>query len=389
MNTVRSGTAAVPFVGEFDELGSDGTTLRWTAMAGAEVYLVEAFGAADLSGGVLGDILVLGTSLELALLSLSAGDYWIRVKAVKGVLDKVWRDGGLPVKLGTNLTDLVCWQGGYQWVYSPAKPFSWLPSGLYQNSGSDPAFGWIVITGGTGWPLGTYRIEGHANPWITQDGDQIMAKLPHAALTVESTRNGVAYWEPDLTQTKQVVLDGNSLFLGDNGESPDVRLRTSLTRKWKLGGNFAVGGKSTLDMAADAAAQVDVIYDAAGLILNVLVAWEGTNQMYYGASGSTAIADYKAYCAARKAAGWYTVAVTVLPREAINTVFAARRAIFNAEILNPANIGVCWDAVVDTTADSRLEDPSDTTYFNADQIHPKAAGSRIVGELIGALLKPL
>lgn len=382
---------ALPFIGEFDELGSDGTTLRWTAMAGATSYVVRAWGAWDLSGEILGTATTTYTEILLSALGLSAGTYWLEVIACQGSTIKVWRDGGLPYAIGSSFNDLVGWSTSSIWVYCRDNPFVVTTPGVV--TGITPPTGHVVVTGGASWTTGSYPVDGSAKDYVYDPGALSMLHLP-GTFAPNGTGGGVGYWLPYVTPTKQVVWDGNSLMncYASGGPTEDLlwyRALYNAGRKWFDGGNFAANVQTTTDMIADAAAQIDPLAHESA-IRNVLVAWEITNELYGGVSAATAIANFKTYCAARRAAGWYVIVITVLPRTESGGSFTnAKRLTCNAELLDPVNLGVYWDAVADTTVDARLEDETNTTYFQADQIHLLAAGDKIVGGLVGDILKTL
>lgn len=391
LSLAASRPLSVPFVGEFDELGSDGTTLRWTAMAGASSYVVEAFGAADLSGGVLGTATTTGTSLLLAALSLSAGNYWIRVKAVQGALEKVWRDGGLPVAIGSGFTDLVGWATSSIWVYCRDNPFVVTTPGVV--TGITPPTGHVVVTGGASWTTGSYPVDGSAKDYVYDPGALSMLHLP-GTFAPNGTGGGIGYWQPYVTPSKQVIWDGDSLMNCYAAGGPIesllwYRALYDAGRKWADGGNYAVNGQTAANALAGVSSQIVPLFNSS-LVRNSVAFWGGTNDLYGGATAAATIASIKSYCTILRTAGFYVIVITMLPRtESGGSFTMAARAVVNAELLNPANVGVYWDAVADTTADARLEDETNTTYFQADQTHLYAAGDRIVGGLVGNLLKTL
>src|SRR5665647_550279 len=81
--------------------------------------------------------------------------------------------------------------------------------------------------------------------------------------------------------------------------------------------NLGVGGQTTQMMAADAGAEVDPLY-AASRRCNILVCWEGTNDLILGTAppydARQAYRHLAAYCKARQRAGFRVVICTVLPR---------------------------------------------------------------------------
>ena len=59
-----------------------------------------------------------------------------------------------------------------------------------------------------------------------------------------------------------------------------------------------------------------------------------------------------------------------------DTIFESRRAELNSWIRSTYQH---WsDGLVDVAADSRLQDPNNTTYFSTDTIHPVGEGLKVV-----------
>jgi lysophospholipase L1-like esterase len=188
----------------------------------------------------------------------------------------------------------------------------------------------------------------------------------------------------DFSTAALLVCDGNSLTAGHGlttSESYPAQLSALIGAGWDTR-NVGVSAQTTQDMQSDAVAQIDALYSGSRL-KNVLVAWEITNDLYFGASAGDALTHFKDYCADRRVAGFTVVAVTVLPRSEGGTPggFEASRATVNAELRNLANMGVYWDAVFDLAADGRLGDAGDEqdlTYYLNDDVHINAAGCEIL-----------
>jgi hypothetical protein len=386
----RSGAGGelVPFY----ELNSNGSTIKWTN-GGASSYEVNVYGASDLSGGVLATVTTSNTQVAMSAFGLpKSNDYWVTVTGILGADELIWEDDGLRFSFGTEFTDCVAWASAAQCLYSVNNKFIVPGSGVV--TGISPPIGYVIITGGTGWTTGNYSLNGRAINYI--GGNTTMVYVggnvsdgplyPAAA----GTGGGIGYWQPYITPTKQFVTDGNSLVAGyQTGTTINVRSLVGAGRKWKNSGNFGVNSQTTTNMIADAVAQIDSLFDS-GLQRNVVIPWEITNELFAGTSVATAMANFKSYCSARKAAGWYVMPITVLPRSTSSGLFTeGNRILCNAELLAPENIGVYWDDVIDLTSDSRFEDKSNTTYFNADQIHLTELAYTLVGDKIGAKLSLL
>jgi len=184
-----------------------------------------------------------------------------------------------------------------------------------------------------------------------------------------------------------IVFDGNSLTYrpADTDVTPYptqcVRLLGEANYEWY---NFGVGGQITTQMTADAPTEIDVLFDRRRS-KNIVVAWEVSNDLFFGASAATAYANYVAYCNARRAAGFTVVAVTVLPRSGVGTPgsFEADRGTVNTSIRS--NWHSFAHALADVAADSRIGDAgdeNDATYYKADLVHLTNVGAGVVAQIV-------
>lgn len=190
----------------------------------------------------------------------------------------------------------------------------------------------------------------------------------------------------------RIVFDGNSQTVGQNGGSVNYPTQTlEALAAGHTQSNLGVGGQTTPQMTADGVAQVDPLY--AAVTSEALFVWEGTNDLYFGASAATALANLVSYCTARKAAGWKVVLLTVLPRTNAGTPagFEASRLAVNADLrsafprlsalyprVRRAGAGTSWaDVLVDVAGISALASPADTTYY-VDLVHLTVAGDTLI-----------
>ena len=146
--------------------------------------------------------------------------------------------------------------------------------------------------------------------------------------------------------------------------------------------NFARSGWQVSEMITDAATRVDT---QIGTGRNVLVLLGGVNDAAAGASAATIYASIKSYCEARRASGWDKI---VLCTE-IDAQSAATQAVGWHSTIWPAlntlltaGYADFADYLCDLGADSRLQDATDTTYYNVDLLHPNDAGYAVIQELI-------
>jgi hypothetical protein len=193
----------------------------------------------------------------------------------------------------------------------------------------------------------------------------------------------------------QLICDGNSMTIGHPYEEVGsldptapypTQLQVLLGASW-LVRNDGVDAQDIDSMAADAATQIDPLYDG-GLIHNVVACWEGTNEIYYSDDGAVAATKIADYCAARQAAGFKVIVLTVLPRSNAGTPgdFETQRGICNAAIR--ADWATYADALADVAADSRIGDAGDETNatYYGDLVHLTKAGYAIIADIVETAL---
>jgi lysophospholipase L1-like esterase len=184
----------------------------------------------------------------------------------------------------------------------------------------------------------------------------------------------------------QIICDGNSLTAGTGatgGNTYPAQLAALIGGGQNmdvLARNFGVGGQRTDQMIADAATQIDALYNSERKF-NVCVAFETLNYWTALVSGSLGgsytgrqasdkcLGDYFEYLDARKAAGLKTVAATLQPTTAYSVGTVANeseRADINTAIRNGEDH---YDALADFAANAYLEDranyPDGTHLDNA------------------------
>jgi len=197
---------------------------------------------------------------------------------------------------------------------------------------------------------------------------------------------------PDLSRGL-VVFDGCSL-VADAGVPPEDGMPAQVVALLPAGldmKNLGVGGQTTQMMAADAATEVDPLHNASRPA-NVLVAWEGTNDLIGGTGppydARAAYRHLAAYCEARQRAGFCVVICTVLPRGQSAAFYEARNAL-NAELR--AHWTTFADALADVGADKTIGADgaeTDPTYYR-DTVHLTAAGYAIVAGVVAEAVERL
>ncbi len=220
----------------------------------------------------------------------------------------------------------------------------------------------------------------------------VVVHLRDASSFAERPAAGVRAKEPDLSRGL-VVFDGCSL-VNDAGVAPQDGMPAQVMALLPAGldmKNLGVGGQTTQMMAADAATQVDPLYNPARPA-NVLVAWEGTNDLISGRSppydARQAYRHLAAYCRARQRAGFRVVICTVLPRGMSTAFYVARNAL-NAELR--AHWTSFADALADVGADQTIGADgaeTDATYYR-DTVHLTPAGYAIVARVVAGAVRGL
>ncbi|MER9829158.1 SGNH/GDSL hydrolase family protein [Mesorhizobium sp. M0134] len=188
------------------------------------------------------------------------------------------------------------------------------------------------------------------------------------------------------TAPSLVVCDGNSLTFGTNstagtGDYPYVLsgLLTADAKKNALKNTGIAGQTSQMMMNA---ADVDVWLGVRAVSgKKVLLCWEILNDMRVNSvSAQDAINNLRAYCYARRQAGWEKIIViNQIPTGAggyAGTWGAGSPATVNA--LLASQYAQFADALVDLSGIANLQTPTNTTYFAADTIHLTDAGYALV-----------
>lgn len=181
-----------------------------------------------------------------------------------------------------------------------------------------------------------------------------------------------------------VVFDGNSLTRGDSASTFEHFYPTQTMNQigcaWEFT-NVAMNGITTGYMQERAPTIVDPLLRPG--VSNILVAWEGTNDMAIAGGFATSVEAFnhlKTYCLARQAAGWKVIVLTVLPRSGlfIQPDFETNRQSLNALLRQH------WREFADGFADVASDPNIGCTgcdlspFYAADHIHLLDAGNAIV-----------
>lgn len=187
---------------------------------------------------------------------------------------------------------------------------------------------------------------------------------------------------PALASSGLIVFDGNSHTQESPGCYP-TQMMALMPGQWAFR-NFGVGGQTSTDMSADAATQIDPLLND-GRPLHILVAWEIAND--YHVSFAQRMANFWAYCDARKAAGWQVVVLTLIasagvPEEDRTPINAAVRADWADHA----------DALADVALDPRIGAAGaeyNPTYYVDPWVHMIAAGKAIVAGIVEPVVMSL
>jgi lysophospholipase L1-like esterase len=177
-----------------------------------------------------------------------------------------------------------------------------------------------------------------------------------------------------------VVFDGNSLVAGQGAPRwHGFADETMRSLGWAYRSDrFGVGAQTTAAMLADAESQIDRCYSPGA----VLVVWEVTNDLYFGATAEEAVDRLEVYCLARKRAGFRVVVLNVLPRSDADDRFEARRISANQLIASRwTNFA---DACVDVAAIPELSRPNPEHF--ADGTHLNHRGAEIAGKAVAGAI---
>lgn len=191
-----------------------------------------------------------------------------------------------------------------------------------------------------------------------------------------------------------VPCDGDSITYGTGITDPWTQsLSLNLTVPTADVYNFGVASETLLTMIANAPTVIDPCLISGHK--NICVIWGGTNDMAQsGRTPAQTYASLKTYCAARRAAGWKVVVVTMISRTGNNPVggesLDTDKTAYNALIRSDPTI---YDALADVAGNANLGADgafSNTTYFQVDGVHPtQLSATTIIAPIIGAAISSI
>lgn len=181
----------------------------------------------------------------------------------------------------------------------------------------------------------------------------------------------------------RILCSGDSLTGGCYASSPEgsypSQLRAMIGNVDVITGPVGVNS-STLVAGETYTVSVDSRYPN-----EILVVWIGHNDLYIGTSPATVLSNITNYCQTAKAMGFKVIVLPVIPSTYITGTNEANRQTLNG--LMASGYSSFADVFVDLNTDSRLETPTDKTYFH-DGTHLTNAGYGIVASIVYSAIKP-
>lgn len=181
-----------------------------------------------------------------------------------------------------------------------------------------------------------------------------------------------------------IIFDGDSLTSGLGlaalSDTYPYKVLETEGRANYDGYNFGISGQTLVQCAADAAAQYDGFVGT--WANNTCVIWAGTNDWDGGATYAATYDVLTSFIAARKAAGYRVIVLTMIKRGTTGAMETWRTG-YNA-LINANTAGA--DVVVDVGALAAFSDVTNTTYYQVDQTHITATGATAVANAVAAVI---
>lgn len=197
---------------------------------------------------------------------------------------------------------------------------------------------------------------------------QIRRSLGISNVTGDIVGGSVRRWED------VVVFEGDSLFV-QGAPQTNITYPDYVTVS-----NQANGGDTFTDLEEDAPT-VDALKAAEPQSSRLFVLC-GINSLLDSQSNEAATIhqQLKDYCVARKKRGWL---VTVLTYPQADGLADATKLLAYNELIR-ANWTDYADDLIDVARDERMQDDTDTLYFNADNLHLNSLGYAVMNSMIAA-----
>jgi lysophospholipase L1-like esterase len=195
---------------------------------------------------------------------------------------------------------------------------------------------------------------------------------------------------PNLLQAR-IICDGNSITQG--AEGPETAYPRQLERLLNQLGydvevlNIGVSGQTTAQMLNDAPRQLDRLYTPDRPCW--VIAKEGGNHIFYGATVPDAFATFAEYCQGRRSRGFRVVAIDTFPRK--NGYFPGdeRVADYAADLVTYNQlIQANWRSFADLYFDARSQLPEldMRAPYMTDGVHPTIEGNALFAARMATFL---
>lgn len=174
------------------------------------------------------------------------------------------------------------------------------------------------------------------------------------------------------------VTDGQSFGNSPTASPYGVRLDTHAPVE-----NVSVGGTTYAQREVTASARVD--WRASRFTRAVLLDVGGQSDLLASMSAAAVLTDMETYATNRRAAGFDIVVTATVPPAGAAWYTGpqnVQRLALNA-LIRASSV---FDAVADLALRPELQDPTDTAYFEADELHPNAGGAAVIAETFDVLL---
>jgi lysophospholipase L1-like esterase len=195
------------------------------------------------------------------------------------------------------------------------------------------------------------------------------------------------------TRTRQVVCDGDSLTFGyTSALTFSTPIQTSYP--WQMTQanlawmtqNEGVPSQTLATCVTNAAANVDVYYDAVTFPKSTIVIFAGTNDIVAGSSAVSVESSMSAYVSARQAVGWKVVVVPVLDRASFTAPMEVIRLAVNAWI-NAGSSGANAIVTLPTQLAGTAPWVTYPAYWDStDQTHLTSLGYGVLAQAVAAAI---
>lgn len=188
------------------------------------------------------------------------------------------------------------------------------------------------------------------------------------------------------TKTYALVCDGDSLTFGLNLlYSQAYPFLISADKNTNAVWDFGIPSQTVATMAANAASKIDGVYpQTSGYTYRIASLLAGINDCLAGTAAATIEANIQSWWQGRKSAGYKVLGMTITPAASVTGANETIRQTVNTWIR--ANHATYCDYFADLDGDARLQDTSNTTYYQGDGTHYTATGQQVVQSLIEAAL---